>query len=109
MPFKWMPFLVNFNRKRGSIILKKSKGRRNPIVNFIYFFLLSFIEIYKKLHICNVYILMSLEIHKHLSYQPAPESRCYTIPSASKDLACSHGCLVCLLGALFLTLRSTLF
>ena len=32
-----MPFLANFHMKRRSIILKMSKGRRNPIVNFICF------------------------------------------------------------------------
>ena len=30
----FLPFF-NFNMKRRAIILKKSKGRRNPIVNFI--------------------------------------------------------------------------
>lgn len=107
MAFKWMPFLVNFNRKRRSIILKKSKGRRNPIVNFIYFFLLSFIEIYKKLHICNVYILMSLEIHKHLSAASTTAKKLHNAPHLQRSrmfpwVPCSF------VGALFLTLRSTL-
>ena len=105
----FLPFF-NFNMKRRAIILKKSKGRRNPIVNFICLSFSSqfYWDIKKTAHMQCIH---SDEFGntQTLVIPASTTVKMLHTPSTSKALSRSRRGLVCLLGALFLTLISTLF